>query len=331
MPVPIKGSTGYGLMSLTMRPQPVPKQRAFDAINEAVELGVKFFNAGEFYGNDDDRLANLELLRDYFAKHPENREKMVVSVKGCVDYKTFVPNNTKENLEKSVEKVISFFPGKTVDIYEPARMDTVHPVEDVMKALIPFVNAKKIRGISLSEVGADTIRRAYKAFPAISCVEVEFSLMQRDILHNGINDACRELGIPIIAYSPLGRGFLTGEIKSVDDIPEGDFRRITGRLGSNAMLNANFPIVEVVLQIAKSKNCTPAQVALAWVRKHNEFPDKYAHIIPIPSGSSPKRVKENMAAVELSDDEFESINKKVAGITIKGSRYNEYAAKYLNV
>ncbi|KAH3662514.1 hypothetical protein OGAPHI_005766 [Ogataea philodendri] len=328
MSVLLKGETGYGLMSLTWRPTPVPREQAFATINNAISEGIEVFNSGEFYGNfPNDKHANLELLKAYFEEYPDSRSKMVISVKGCIDIPN-PPDNSPENVAKSIRNIASYFPGKKFDIFEPARMDTKHAVEDVVKSIIPFVEDGTIRGISLSEVGADTIRRAAKVHP-ISCVEVEFSLWTRDILTNGVMDTCRELGIPVVAYSPLGRGYLTGQIKSVKDIPAGDIRHHLDRFASEEALARNMGMVKLVEQLAAQKKCTPAQIALAWVRKHSEFPEKYARVIPIPSSSTPERNHENNTLVKLTDGEFATLNEQLAKITVSGLRYNAHAEAFL--
>ncbi len=329
--VPIESATGYGLMSLTLRPTRLDSQDCFDAINEALEKGITFFNAGEFYGDAEDRFLNLKILKKYFAKYPENRDKMIISVKGAVDPKTFIPNDGPEELAKSVRNIASYFPDNKFDIFEPARMDNVHSVEEVVKFLKQFIDDGTIKGLSLSEVNGNTISRSLAVFPALSCVEVEFSMMQTEIFTNGVNEVCLKHGIPIIAYSPLGRGYLTGCIRKLEDIPKGDFRRSVGRLSSDEVLKANFGVVQLALDYAEKKKCTAAQIALAWIRKHNDFPEKYAHIIPIPSGSSVQRVAENSTLIKLTDEEFADMNEKILKFNIQGLRYDEYAEKYLSL
>ncbi|QPG75119.1 hypothetical protein FOA43_002462 [Brettanomyces nanus] len=329
--VTVKGPTGYGLMSLTWRPTPLSQQQCFDVINYALDQGVTFFNSGEFYGNNDDKVAGLKLLKAYFEKYPENRARMTICVKGSCRLDTMMPDNSKEYLVESVENICSFFPDGKLDLFEPARLDLVHPIEETITNLVSLVNSGKIGGIALSEVSADSIRRAYKVFPHISYVEEEFSMMSTTILHDGVNDACRDLGIPIVAYSPLGRGYLTGTVKSMSDIPQGDIRRYLGRFNSDEILKANFSLVELVGKMAKKKNVTEAQIALAWIRKHNQFPEKYATYIPIPSASTVLRMKENLEVIELTDEEFDELNKGIEGIEVKGWRYNEMAEHFLEV
>ncbi|VEU23220.1 DEKNAAC104355 [Brettanomyces naardenensis] len=323
----IKGPTGYGLMTLTLRAKPISKQQCFDVINAAVNEGVTFFNTGEFYGGPANPYGNMELFKEYLEKYPENRSKMVISVKGAFSFQTMRPDTSEEGLTRSIDNINKYFDNY---IFEPARMDLIHPVEDVMTNLSKHVGDGKVIGLSLSEVKGSTVRRAHKVYPKLSFIEVEYSIMERGILTNGVNDACRDLKIPIIAYSPLGNGFLTGSIKSLKDFDENDMRRMHGRFSSDELIKENYKIVEVVLKMAEKKNCTPAQIALGWIRKHNEFPEKYAQIIPIPSASSVERLKENLKLVELTDDEFDEINSKIEEIEIKGARMIKAGEKYLN-
>lgn len=316
-------------MSLTWRPIPVQQEQSFETINNALKDGVTFFNGGEFYGPPTDQTANLKLLHNYLEEFPENRSKMTIAIKGSVG-PDLTPDNSAENLAKSVNHICSFFPDDVKIIFEPARMDLTHSPEQVMQYLAPFVKSGKLAGISLSEVNGDSIRQASKVHP-ISYVEVEFSMMTREIFENGVNDACRELGIPIVAYSPIGRGFLTGNIRKLEDIPKGDMRLMLDRFNNDENIKNNLAIADVVVELAQKKKCTPAQLALNWIRKHSDFPEKYATIIPIPSSSTPERNHENNALVPLTDEEFDEINEKISKITIHGLRYNEHADKYLSL
>ncbi|GME84796.1 unnamed protein product [Ambrosiozyma monospora] len=329
--IPIEGSTGYGLMSLTWTSPDkiIPQEQAFETINNALADGVRFFNSGEFYGTGDPHL-NLKYLRAYFEKYPKNRSKMIISVKGSVDLTTLAPDNSPENIKKSIENIVSYFPNNYIDLFEPARQDLKHSVEDVVKAIIPFIEAGKVGGISLSEVKGETIERANKIYP-ISCVEVEFSMWATEPLTNGTNDVCRKNGVPIIGYSPLGRGFLTGNIKSTADIDKGSILNWFGRFKDDETIKANYSVVELVTEYAKSKGVSNAQIALAWIRKHNDFPEKYARFVPIPSSSNPKRNHENNTVVELTDAEFDAINEKLSKLKFIGSRYTEAAEQFLNV
>ncbi|GME82440.1 unnamed protein product [Ambrosiozyma monospora] len=250
--ITIEGSTGYGLMSLTWTSPDkiVPQERAFDTINNAIADGVKFFNAGEFYGTGDS-LLNLKYLKAYFEKYPENRSKMIISVKGLIDTTTFTPDASPENIKKSIENIISFFPNKYIDLFEPARMDLKHPVEDVVKCIIPYIESGNVGGISLSEVKGETIERANKIYP-ISSVELEYSLWSTELLTNGANEVCKKLGIPIIAYSPLGGGFLTGDIKSTADLKDRGNLQLFDRFKDDETIKTNYRVVEIVNEYANT-------------------------------------------------------------------------------
>lgn len=192
--------------------------------------------------------------------------------------------------------------------------------ESLQSALAKYVEAGKLGGISLSEVKADTIRRAAKVHP-IAAVEVEFSLWATDILENGVATACADLDIPVIAYSPLGRGFLTGEIRKPEDIPEDDMRKHLPRFGPD-VFTQNLELVTELENLAQRKGCTPAQLALAWV-KHCSERNGLPVIIPIPGATTEKRVTENMKEVILTDAELNEIDGILKKSPIIGNRYGE--------
>lgn len=172
----------------------------------ALDGGSNFWNGGELYGTPE--LNSLHLLRDYFTKYPDDADKVVISIKGGMKPGALEPDGSRENVQRSINECLRVLDGKkSLDIFECARVDKKVPIEDTISYIAEFVKAGKLGGISLSEVSAQSIRRAAKVHP-IACVEVEFSLYSTDILHNDIAQACGELGIPIVAYSPLGRGFL---------------------------------------------------------------------------------------------------------------------------
>jgi len=176
-------------------------------MNTAFAKGANFWNGGEFYGPPERN--SLQLLDEYFTKHPEQAEKVVLSIKGGLK-PTMAPDGSREGVERSVDNTLKLLNGKKfLDVFECARVDPKTPIEITIQALADYVKAGKIGGISLSECSAESIRRAAKVHK-IECVEVEFSLWATDILDNGVAKTCAELNIPIVAYSPLGRGFLVG-------------------------------------------------------------------------------------------------------------------------
>ena len=178
----------------------------------ALEKGSNLWNGGEFYGTQERN--SLHLLNEYFTKFPEDAEQVVLSIKGGMKPGQMMPDGSEENVSRSINECLRLLDGKKfLDIFECARVDPNVPIETTVSAIAKYVKQGKIGGISLSECNAQTIRRASKVHK-ISAVEVEFSLWATDILTNDVASTCAELDIPIVAYSPLGRGFLVCHITS---------------------------------------------------------------------------------------------------------------------
>lgn len=341
---------------LTLRKTKLPDEETFATIKAALESGCNYFNAGEFYGPPDNN--SLTLLRDYFEKYPEDRDKIVLNVKGCINAQTFSPDTTPEGVKRSVENCLRVIGGKgRIDQFEPARKDSTVEIETTVKALQEQVDAGNIGGISLSEVSAATLRRAAKV-AKIESVEVELSLWCTEPLENGLAQACAELNIPILAYcelptclpaspsapprplqqmmltddrsttAPLGRGMLTGQIKSFDDLPEGDWRRSVPRF-QPAVFEQNLQLVREVQQLAAKKGCTPGQLAIGWVLALNRRPGMPT-IIPIPGASRPERVRENAVEVEVTEEEMEELEKIAKEYAPLGERYAAHGMKHLD-
>ena len=242
---------------------------------------------------------------------------MVLSIKGAVF--NMAPDGTPEGVRRSVDNCLKLLGGKKkLDLFECARVDPKTPIETTMAALAEYVKEGKLGGISLSEVKAETIRRAAKIHP-ISAVEVEVSLWQTNMLENGVASTCAELGIPIIAYSPLGRGFLTGQIRKPEDIPEGDFRKHVPRFQPD-VFHKNLELVEELEKVAGKKKCTQAQLALAWVRQLSDRPGMPT-FIPIPGATTEERVNENMGIVKLDQQDLAEIDKILSEAVVHGDRY----------
>jgi pyridoxine 4-dehydrogenase len=191
---------------LTWRANPPSQEQSFEAMRTALSLGANAWNGGELYGSPERN--SLHLLNEYFTKYPEDAEKVVLSIKGGLVPGGLMPDGSKKNVDRSIGECLKVLDGKkSLDLFECARVDPNTPIEDTISAIAEWVKAGKLGGISLSEVNANTVRRAHKIHP-ISAVEVEVSLWATEPFENGVAQACAELGIPIIAYSPLGRGFL---------------------------------------------------------------------------------------------------------------------------
>lgn len=334
------GSTGFGLMGFTWRPIVTPDEQAFAAMRAALDAGCNLWNTAEFYGNaggDDDvdghgRTANLQLLRRYFTRYPEDAERVVLTVKGGVDLRTMRTSCGADAVRASVANVVRVLAGtKTVDVYACARVDPAVPVEETVRALADCVAAGQIRGIGLSEAGPATIRRAHAVHP-IASIEVEVSLWAREVFDGAaprpggdtVAAACAELGIPIIGYSPLGRGFLAGSVRRVDDLPEGDIRRGFDRFQPTS-LERNLRLVDVAVNpLASRMAVSPAQLCLAWVRCKGSGRAGRPAIVPIPGATTVERVRENAAVVELSDADERALDEAIAAINVVGGRYNSH-------
>jgi len=318
------GPIGYGLMGLTWRPKPPPEEQCFAAMKAALEAGCNFWNGGEFYGTPEHN--SLTLLAKYFTKYPEDADKVVLSIKG--GYGPQGPDSSPEGVRRSVNNCLRLIEGKKkIDIFECSRVDKKTPVETTMKILEEeFVKTGKIGGICLSEVGADTIRRATKVTNIVGA-EVEMSLWALDIFKNGVAQACAEAKIPVIAYSPIGRGFLSGQLKSPDDIPEGEFRKLLPRFQPGAFEH-NLELVRDVEKIAQKKGCTPAQLAIGWTLQLSKK-EKNPEIIPIPGASSAGHAAENAVIITLTDEELAEIDTILAKFEPIGARYGGPVAAYM--
>jgi len=312
------GSTGFGMMGLTWRPNPVSQDQAFAAMKAALDNGANFFNGGELYGTPERN--SLHLLREYFEKYPGDAKKVVISIKGGLEKGGMKPDGTPENVRRSIDECLTQLAGtKKLDLFECARVDPKTPIEITIRTADEYVQAGKLGGISLSECSADTIRRAAKV-AKISAVEVEYSLWATEIQDNGVLKACGELRIPIVAYSPLGRGFLTGQVKSRDDLAEDDHRRHLPRF-SEENFPKNLDLIHQLEKLAKRKGCTPGQIGVAWVKAQSER-DGNPVIIPIPGATTVERVKENLVDVDLSDNDIKEIDSILASAEIHGDRYH---------
>ncbi len=283
-------------------------------IRHALELGVNFLDTGNFYGVGH----NEELIREAIKDFP--RDKVFISVKfgGLRNHDgNFIgydnrPVAVRNFLAYSLQRLRVDY----IDMYYPARIDPDVPIEDTVSTLGELVREGKIRHVGLSEAGPDTLRRAHSVYP-LSMLQTEYSLWTREP-ETDVLPVCRELGISLVAYSPLGRGFLTGAFQTPEDFAPDDFRRYSPRYqGEN--FQRNLQLVEKVKEIATQKNCTPAQLALAWLLAQGE------DVIPIPGTKQRKRLEENLGAVEveLSEDDLQRIEEIAPLGVAAGTRYPE--------
>ncbi|KIW47159.1 uncharacterized protein PV06_02756 [Exophiala oligosperma] len=316
------GATGFGLMGLPARTPPLPESQIFETLRATLETGCNFWNAGEFYGTPERNTQTM--MASYFRKYPEDAAKVVLSVKGAFVWGAMVGDGRPEAIKASVDKILHDLAGtKSIDIFEMARVDPTTPLEVSLEYLEEeYVKKGVIRGIALSEVSAATIRRA-ASITTVVAVEVELSLWSTHVLHNGVAAACADLNIPLVAYSPLGQGTLTGRIKSVDDdLGPDDPRRTLYPRFQPETWQVNLRLVNQVEALAERKGCTPAQLALAWVRGLAGKPGMPDVVVPIPGSTTAGRVRENAVdEIVLTPDEMAAIDDILANFTVVGRRY----------
>ncbi|KAK0722103.1 NADP-dependent oxidoreductase domain-containing protein [Lasiosphaeria miniovina] len=313
------GSTGLGLLSFT---RPWARSEYIDAavvMKAALDQGANFWNGGLHYGTAEAN--SLHLLKYYFDTYPEDASKVVLSIKGAFDRTTYQPDCSPEAIRASVEEAVGILDGvKKIDIFECARVDPTVPIEISIQALAELVKEGKIGAIGVSEANANTIRRAHAVHP-IAAVEIELSLFTPDPLTNGVVDTCHELGIAIVAYGPVARGWLTGELTKLENLPANDMRRRLPRFQPE-VFDQNYKLAEAVEAVAKRKGVTVAQVAIAWVRSHGT--------IPIPGSIRAERVIENCKEVSLSKGDLEELQTIMDTLPIAGQRYGGQHEKLLN-
>jgi len=296
------------------------EQESYNVLNRAIELGCNFWDTADIYGPNEEFLSKV-------LKERRNEVFLCTKFGMTFDSKSGQLNvsGTPEYVRQACEKSLKRLGVDNIDLYYQHRVDTNTPIEDTIGALAKLVKEGKIKYIGLSECSAETLRRAYKVHP-ISAIQMEYSPWTLDIETNGIMEACRELGVTIVAYSPLGRGFLTGKYKSLDDFEPTDYRRTVPRFqGEN--FAKNLEIVNKFHEFANKKGVTPGQLCLAWVIAQGD------NIVAIPGTKRMKYFEENVAAgkVHLSPEELTEIRKIVNSIEIAGERYNEHSMKNLNL
>lgn len=310
---------GLGLMGMSHAygsPEERDERESIATIHRAIELGCTFLDTAEAYGP----YRNEELLaRALKELGSDARDRVIIATKfgfsfdnGAIAGVDSRPSHIRDAVEGSLRRLNT----DRIDLLYQHRVDPSIAIEDVVGTMAELVREGKVRFLGLSEAGERTIRRAHAVHP-ISALQSEYSLWERN-LEPHIIPLLRELGIGLVPFAPLGRGFLTGEVKRAEEYPEGDFRRGDPRYqGGN--FDANVRAVTVVQDVARERNATPAQVALAWLLAQGD------DIVPIPGTRRVSRLEENVAAadVRFSADQMRRLDESLAPGNVAGPRYSE--------
>lgn len=309
---PEVSALGFGCMGLDASyANTISKEAGITLIRQAVERGVTFFDTAEIYGP----FTNEELVGE--ALRPV-RDQVVIATKfgfNFTDGKQDGLNSRPENIKAVADASLKRLGVEQIDLFYQHRVDPNVPIEDVAGAVKELIAAGKVKHFGMSEPGAATVRRAHAVQP-IAALQNEYSLWTRNVETNGILETCEELGIGLVPYSPLGKGFLTGAMGKDTKFGDNDFRSGLPRFTPEA-LGKNQALVDLLKRIAAEKNATPAQMALAWLLAKKEW------IVPIPGTTKLHRLEENLGAVDilLSSADLAEIEKAAAAIPVEGERY----------
>ncbi|MEV5572174.1 aldo/keto reductase [Spirillospora sp. NPDC052269] len=315
---PAVSRLGLGCMSMTGIYGPADAQEAAATLLDALDSGVTMFDTGDFYGDG----ANEELLGATLGPH---RDRVFLATKTGVRRAAggLVPDGSPDSLRRACEASLRRLGTDRIDLYYLARVDPAVPVEESVGAMADLVAQGKVRHVGLSEVSAGTLRRAHAVHP-ISAVQTEYSLWERHV-EDDVLPALRDLGAALVAYSPLGRGLLTGAVRPSTRYESGDFRATAPRYNGDD-LKANLAIVEAITELATAKGVTPARIALAWLLTRG------GDVIPIPGSSRRPHLRDNLAAVDLdlTEADLGAIDAAVPAAGAQGARYGDHGIRMID-
>jgi aryl-alcohol dehydrogenase-like predicted oxidoreductase len=291
------------------------EQEAIATIHRSLELGGNFLDTADLYGP----FKNEQLIAKAMGS---NRNSYILASKfgweiDDQDNLTWAINGKKEYVKKSIERSLRNLNTDYIDLYYLHRLDKNTPIEETIEAMAELVKEGKIGYIGLSEVSSETVKRAHAVHP-ITAVQTEYSLFERTVEERGVLETLKELGIGFVAYSPLGRGFLTGQIKTIEDLPEDDFRRAIPRF-QDAYFHKNIELVQAIEAMAEEKSVNASQLAIAWIMSKG--------ILPIPGTKRRKYLEQNLeaATIVLTETELQKIEAIVPLGTDTGKPYDEFS------